>query len=317
MLAVSNTQENILKVFVFSGKIDESSVGLTSYDLRKIGIPGRTFDINREFLEKHQLIKLTVKRKRGRKQYAKYYDITPLGFFSLLKLMDVKELIKKLETKHVSKFIPLVGDNWNQLKTMYGDYVVVFLKRSIDQVRLVPVRPYSKAMNWRETLKSKEMIEEIEIPFEDYEFSLKISLRHHTYTEDEKDFVKYEPKLYDYDNYDDYIDTIIDRITFVFYFNLLRINYDKSYRNNVILEMFDVYKINNSSVKQDSDLLFDRFVEEIGLWKTFKESERRILRIVNESSTLKEIMNRNFDHISSLFVEPDSLKKVISKINLV
>src|SRR3990172_9206385 len=82
---ISDTHAKILRVLIENQKTipRNENDGFSSYKIRQLGVPGRTFEINRDFLLDNNLIKIVTEKKRG-KQNRIYYDLTPLGLISYL-----------------------------------------------------------------------------------------------------------------------------------------------------------------------------------------------------------------------------------------
>ena len=80
MLELNETQTRILKVLLDIQIEGDNDKGITSYAIRNHGIPGRTFNTNKDVLLYHQLIRIIKEEKTG-KQRRFYYELTPVGFF--------------------------------------------------------------------------------------------------------------------------------------------------------------------------------------------------------------------------------------------
>ena len=74
MLELNETQTRILKALLDIQMQDsENEKGITSYAIRNQGIPGKTFNTNKDVLLYHQLIRIINEEKTG-KQRRIYYE---------------------------------------------------------------------------------------------------------------------------------------------------------------------------------------------------------------------------------------------------
>lgn len=121
-----------LKLVKNFDKFEPMIKGLTSYDLGKNNIPRRTWEINRKYLQDFQLVSIIREMKTG-KQLRKYYDITPIGIFTLLQKLDVASLEENF-MKKFSTFVPEIAKQWKELEKIWGDKLYFVLKRSLLQI---------------------------------------------------------------------------------------------------------------------------------------------------------------------------------------
>src|SRR5690242_20509299 len=114
MLTLTESQTNILRTIIDRENqlTSDKKHGLTSYQIRKMGIPGRTFDINLHFLLKNQLISLIRSEKTG-KQIRRFYSSTPIGVFTVLKSLNFKDA--EIEVNFLSGYVTLLAKNWKEL----------------------------------------------------------------------------------------------------------------------------------------------------------------------------------------------------------
>jgi len=171
MLELNETQTRILKVMseLQMGDYDNTQ-GITSYAIRNQGIPGRTFNTNKDTLLYHQLIRITKEEKTG-KQTRVYYELTPLGFFGLVKsLANANPTVLK---KYV-KFIPHLGAKWEKYNDSLKPYQFILprlLKRAIDEININPqYRLHSKDNKFRPRID-----ENTRLIFENLGLDLRIS----------------------------------------------------------------------------------------------------------------------------------------------
>lgn len=127
-----NLPRNLEKVKNFD-KFEPMIRGLTSYDLGKNKIPRRTWEINRKYLQDFQLVAIIREMKTGT-QLRKYYDITPIGIFTLLQKLDLDSLEQNF-IKNFSTFVPEIARYWEELEKMWGDKLYFILKKSLFQIK--------------------------------------------------------------------------------------------------------------------------------------------------------------------------------------
>ncbi|MCH7561001.1 MAG: hypothetical protein IIC67_06505 [Thaumarchaeota archaeon] len=127
-----NLPRNLERVKNFD-KFEPMIRGLTSYDLGKNKIPRRTWEINRKYLQDFQLVAIIREMKTGT-QLRKYYDITPIGIFTLLQKLDLDSLEQNF-IKNFSTFVPEIARYWEELEKMWGDKLYFILKKSLFQIK--------------------------------------------------------------------------------------------------------------------------------------------------------------------------------------
>lgn len=140
-----NLPRNIEKMKNFD-KFEPMFRGLTSYDLGKNKIPRRTWEINRKYLQDFQLVAL-IREIKADTQLRRYYDITPVGIFTLMQKLDMDSLEENF-SKKFSKFVPEIARHWEELEKMWGNKLYFILKKSLFQI------------NWFQWRKQIEIIEQ-------------------------------------------------------------------------------------------------------------------------------------------------------------
>ena len=176
--SITDAQKNILQVFLEKQKMPfENKIrGLSSYDLRQNKIPGRTWDINKSHLKKNRLIEIVKTEKTG-KQIRKYYRITTLGIFILMKNCERSEFVKILKKYHAE--IPDLKQNWSTISEIYGKIFNELSYRTLNRIKLTTVESaYEKKELVWETLQI-----DLILPTEDIlvniSFGKRIGLKNH------------------------------------------------------------------------------------------------------------------------------------------
>ena len=138
--------------------------GLTSYELGK-NMPRQTWEINKKHLLGYQLVRLIREEKKG-KQLRKYYDITPIGKFTLLQKLDV-EALRQDFSKEFSRFVPEIARHWVELEKIWGNKINFVLKRSLLQINWYQWKTeMSIVKQKRDESKIKKLYEQVLYRFE-------------------------------------------------------------------------------------------------------------------------------------------------------
>jgi len=239
MFEINKAQTEILRIiFDEEKKIREKtsshpskkdSLGITGYQITKKISRGTWYE-NKDFLQYYQLI-TKVKTKKTGKQRRKYFKITHLGIFSLLKKIDSSELYKfEIDLKQIFQ---LIGKHWSDLNSkLNDDLLYLILSKSINQIDLIQ----SDMGNYKSKdpllkLVGRKLIEKIELPFDIEETTLNI-FTHYTTVENKEKYSKYIK------NYNEISNTIIQHVVFLFFFNLLRLKTDEIFLMNTIYSLF-------------------------------------------------------------------------------
>lgn len=158
---INQAQIRILKGILLEQKSDDKSkdlLGVTCYILansKKNHVSISTFLDNIAFLESHDLVKLIPykskrlsekQKKSGKKRRVKHpYVITDLGFFILLKNLEVNKS-KDISLKYVQRFIPLIDQIfWKKLEQKIGiafPFTILFM--AISGIDVIPMRKNKK-----------------------------------------------------------------------------------------------------------------------------------------------------------------------------
>ncbi|MDH5431254.1 MAG: hypothetical protein OEW78_05150 [Nitrosopumilus sp.] len=220
MLQLTDTQIRILKLLLKYGNNEE---GISTYSIGKYQFSRRTFEINREHLLKNKIIQVVKSVKAG-KQQREYYDITPLGFFSLLQNMSRKELKREIKTKRFSDFLPKISTHWNDIvKIHHGqeDMILELLKISISNIDLI-IRPHHT-----EEFFADSYFQLSTTISRNHSLSLTLKQEFINWTESdlkEWEEIRSKPILgINLEKEESIQENIVNQSSFLFYFNLLRI----------------------------------------------------------------------------------------------
>lgn len=127
MIEVNHTQAGIIQAFLKSnkGRI-ESKEGLSSIDLKKLGVNRKSFDNHLGFLLNHRLIKIARREDKHGVQTWTYYKLTLVGVLSYLQYITSSEIRKNVK---LMKYFPLIVRHWEKIDKWYGGYSAIILQR--------------------------------------------------------------------------------------------------------------------------------------------------------------------------------------------
>ncbi len=229
MFELSKAQTKILKVFFdIQRQKSYKEKGITSYAVRTHGVPGRTLDINKDVLLYYQLIRIIHAEKTG-KQNRFYYELTPIGFFSLIKSISKEDSILE---KYV-KFIPHLGERWQKYTQNIKPYQFLLprlLKRALNEIDITPqYRLHSRDDKFRPRIE-----EETRFMFEDRGLEIKLSELYYPSDQEEKGihhntFLKKKEKIWKKLFSKESIkisDRMVNKLIFLFYVNAIKLKYD-------------------------------------------------------------------------------------------
>ena len=330
MLELTKVQTRILEAFFeVRQKNQDPTQGISSYAIRNQGIPGRTFDINKNALLYNQLIRIIHEEKTG-KQNRFYYELTPIGFFSLIKALS-KDNSAVLE-KYV-KFIPHLGERWhtyNQSLKPYQFLLPRLLKRALDEIDIsVHYRLHTKDHKFR------PRIEEItKLVFEDRGLEIKQSELYYPAKEEErgihhKTFFKKKEKLWKKFFSKESIkisNHMVDKLIFLFYFNAIKLEHDDRFGfhifNDFHVDEFEKIKMeipkeheeidDFESIKNEYKTKWDNYDK---FWSTKRlKFASKIMKDVFEKDELLYIFGDGFDPLHSVFYKRPTTFVEIDKV---
>jgi hypothetical protein len=233
MFELNDVQTKILKAcFDLQIKNPNDEYCVTSYSIRNQKIPGRTFDINKDELLYYQLIRITHEVKTG-KQTRIYYELTPIGFFSLIKSL-AKNNPSILE--NYIKYIPHLGEKWDkyiQILKPYQFLLPRLLNRALNEINILPqYRLHTRDYKFRPRID-----ELIRIIFEDRGYEIRLSELYYPFKEGRrgihhKTFLKTKEKIWKKIFSKESIQIsahMVNRLIFLFYFNAMKLKYDDRY----------------------------------------------------------------------------------------
>jgi hypothetical protein len=281
--------------------------GLTSYDLQKHGILRRTWDINKEFLIKNQLIHLIRERKTGQ-QTRQFYDITSLGIFWLLQNQDIDSLKHDFLRKYSSHTI-LTEKRWKDMKKLFGEYLFYILKRSVEQI------------SWEDTLppgvikkypRDKKMIKDTLSKLEEFvkrrkewykEYDEIISAIHDADINNSKPLEKICSRYFDLLQKKDAHDKCIIVFMINDYFDELSKPYERfSHQNRMVVLEKTIFWF--ESIEITLRRQYTKFADtKKGIQSRLERNEKR--------ENISMVLPKNMDHID--FREPDNnvLKRLV------
>lgn len=319
MLELTKVQTSILEAFFKIQHINQDpSQGISSYTIRNQGISGRTFDINKNVLLYNQLIRIIREEKTG-KQTRVYYELTPIGFFSLIKSLSNND--SAILEKYV-KFVPYLGERWsayNQILKPYQFLLPRLLKRALDEIDIsIQYRLHTKDNKFR------PRIEEItKLVFEDRGLEIKQSKLYYPAKEEERGiahntFFKKKEKLWKKFFSKESItisNRMVNKLVFLFYFNAIKLEHDDRFGfhifNDFHVNEFEEIKMeipkehekidDFESIKNEFKTKWDKYDK---FWSTKRlKFASVIMKDIFEKDDLLYLFGDGFDPLRTAFYE--------------
>jgi len=340
MFELSEAEAGILEAIAINDSFDDKGKpkGLTFYQIKEYGrIPPGNWYKHRDLLLYYQLISKIFEKKKKPKRIGKKritpikkiqirYSITSLGFIVLLKWLKPKDINKKF--KDVLKiFVPHIAIHWKELEDLFGNALVVILRDSINQIQLTPISFHSpKRGDEYSNIVGKQIEEKIELKFELEQISFSVFNILTTISPQEKKILEQKNYLKFFPNYDELINDVTRRFTFIFYFNLILLHYDPVYALKVYRKVHDpnfktvFYQVKKQKKESKFDLIDQPIskvkneVEEV-LSKSSKLSKlsKKVMNIVENDNDLYQLFKDNLREFSSKIKNIQTMKSMIKK----
>lgn len=301
MILLTEQQGKMIKKLVENTQKvpNQNFLGLSSGGLEKLGINRRTFEINLDFMLHYQLIKKTHEEKHNFQEW-RYYDVTQLGFLALLKWLPSKEILK-MDVKKFGRFIPYIAIHWDKLISLYEVEIFSILKQSIEQIEIKPAFSDLKGYKKKLPTWNKIFVEKMRLEFSDPAVEMVFTRVFGVYSDKEKgEAEKNGIKLY-FPNFENMRNSVIKRLTFVFFFNLIRAPHEISLHRN----LWNV-KPKMGIPSQDE---IDKEIKKFGLQykKTLNRMNKassEVISMIRYDQELTSIIHENLDEIVPKFTQP-------------
>jgi DNA-binding PadR family transcriptional regulator len=301
MIQLTEQQSNIIKKLVENTQKvpNQNFLGLSSGGLEKLGINRRTFEINLDLMLHNQLIKIIHEEKHNRQKW-RYYDITQLGFLALLKWLPQKELLK-IDVKKFGRFIPYIAIHWDELIRLYDDEIYSILKQSIEQLEIKPLFTDLNISKTKQPAWNKVFVENTRLEFSDPGVEMIFTRVFGVYSDKEKEQAEENGiKLY-FPNFEDMRNSVIKRLTFVFFFNLIRAPLEISLHH-------DLWNVKPKIGIPSKDEI-DKQAKKFGLQykKTLNRMDKassEVISMIRYDQELMSIIHENLDEIVPKSTQP-------------
>jgi len=310
----NQTQFRILLAMLREG-LHHKSEGITGLELeKKYQIPYTSWNENYKKLEMKSLIakdeKNTIlkKKKRGSERTTKPrypYLLTELGIFYLIKNNEIKIINNKrtkdgeeVTLKEIHNLIPLIGNYWTQLQLkckMDGKLSSVFLgvlKYSFHQMKL----KFDGDAGFIEEITTIK-------PSSSYPYSIKIP-RVYSGTGPTKQNVIKKSKG-PLKKYTELNVSLIERLGFLFYYNLIRLGTDSSFAGRISLETMEFE--NNINIQQ---MLDQDIHQRVQIMKRIKQNEKYIIGIIRKDARLDQVFGECLKEINTVVDSRNVLDEV-------
>ncbi len=313
----NRTQFRILLAMLREG-LHNKSEGITGLELeKKYQIPYTSWNENYKKLEIKSLIakdeKNTIlkKKKRGSERTTKPrypFLLTELGVFYLIKYLIENNEIKiinnkrtkegeEVTLKEIHNLIPLIGNYWKQLQLkckMDGKLSSVFLgvlKYSFHQMEL-------------KFDGDAGFIEEITtIKPSSYPYSIKISRFYSGAGPTKQNLIKKSKGPFK--KYTELNVSLIDRLGFLFYYNLIRLGKDLSFAGRISLGIMELE--NNINIRQ----FFEQDINQtVQIVKRIKQNEKYIIGIIRKDVRLDQVFGECLKEINTVIDSRNVLDEV-------
>lgn len=293
LLDVTKSQARILRAISYLEK-QQNKKGVTEYDClinipKEIRIPKTTFNENIMQLKKNMLV-LRLKKSPKTKRKTKPYTITDFGQIAWLRYN-----VLTTNTEILYKIFPdiqffLIDDIINQIKhpamkIIKNSYSKMILKRALDSFHIenskLPTAEYMQKYV-RETIELTEYYELVKISFRRY-YKMRDPARPKQIRKEVGSFLEFER------NFDDLEISIMDKMTFLFYYKLIQSVMQPVYVSEVIFNA-----ISKPTKKETEDVLDISII----ISKKKKEITKEIMKKINANETVTKIIQDNLNYLS-------------------
>jgi len=335
ILGINNTQAKILKNMLKLEKFDEKKkpFGITGYDLNKKHLVSiSTWIDNHKELATNQLIREVKrhqkrKKKRGRVSYP--FTITSLGFFAYLKWLKPKDFVKDFDLELLSNFIPpLIANHWlelmelgkrhSKLKELFEKLLQVILKESVNQIEIERLPKESH------TMFGRVLFEKTTIPIVLGKKDMILTRQYQSLSKRELDeMTKVQKKLKKgykllalvLPNYDQIPFNVIKRITFLFYYNLLKLADDIFYTIHTYSQVLDVDKRFPQTLEGEDARMNYQLLGGRGIQNEIKIIMSRVMLLISNDVELSKIFIVGLNELDSYFEKPRLVQTLINVVN--
>lgn len=298
--------------------------GVTGFEITKKVSRG-TWDANKEFLLYYQLMRISFSKTTG-KQERQYYEITPLGALIILKETKSSSYIEfEIVLKQLFK---LLGKHWNELSKKFGDQLLfLILKMSVKQIDLIPSdlgNPKTKDSFRR--FYGRRLIEKLDLPFDMQETTLSLFRNYTTYSKKDYTHLK-RGKFTKYNkNFDEITNSVIERLTFLFYYNILRLKMDPLFMTDFLFSLFIEQKTQKKQ-KLTSPYISSTHIEDGPLVQEYEnwtlKYHKKIMseldstfKLIKNDKEISHILKENIEYITKKIESLDSIESIKQELNL-
>jgi len=311
MLNITETQARVLRAVAYY-ESDSGKKGATQYTCSRkvpngLHVSGSTFNDNIKDLEKNLMVFLLVGKKDGNKE-TKPYTITDIGQVAWLRYFTLPDNIEIIQKIFPNIQLSVVDDIINQIqhplmKEIKNNYSIGVLgialnsfhieapiDLTIDYVKMVILETIDLSGNYGHVKTS---------------FSRYYDIIHPSLKGTKKTF----GGAYFEGNFDELKISVMDRITFLFYYNLVQSILESGYALKIIMKFIPDNKI-------DYRLTLKNFIKKVG---SFSESDKKeFMSLIHSVTTLslkipkkkKEIMKKIFSNETITKIIRDNLKNL-------
>jgi DNA-binding MarR family transcriptional regulator len=320
ILDITESQAKALRAIAcYEAKSD--SKGATQYSCFKklpnrLHVSGSTFNDNVKDLEKNQMITPVrgIKKTGGRK--TKPYTITEIGQVAWLRHFPLSENIEIIQEIFPNIQLSAIDNIIDQISHHYIKYINKFsigiLKIALDSYHIEESRVIPEYMK-------KLAKEKIEISTDEGHLETSLTRWYKVVKPGRSKKLKSKYKSDGIENFDELKISVIDRITFLFYYNLIQAVTDSSYQmifSKITPADTFLYKI----MRDEQYTELTKFLSEKGselsrnveeLRKELVKKKREILKIITSNDTVNKIIQDNLKDIGK---HKDQSFENISKI---
>jgi len=302
MIRISPIQETLLQVFLKPRKAKRrSKTGLSSLDLKGLGVNRKTFDNHNGFLLNTGLIKIVREKDHG-SQIWKYYELTPVGFLAYLQHIHYSKINKIINSQ--DRFFPLLFRHWKKFTMLYSKYSGYIFQRVLNYFE-VDTNVYVDKRKGNESLLYINPKLTLTLPFQ----GLNVSF---TKEEGFDPFQESDQVVDVQQNFEKIERNIENDFTFSFFFYLLNLPFNFEEKNTVWWEHHVTFDKQGLKVKAKGK----DHLESINEFNSrMKKNSMRVLSIIKTDKDLMKLFVDHFNFINEKFVKPEILTVLEKEMN--